>query len=203
MRRCLQGSGKTMAYGLPILNHILSTPQADPKTRRPLISLILCPTRELALQVARHLMALVDAVLFGEMVNEDVKVETKELEEGAGEEDEGKEVAQGTKTIKAGKTPNPKPRPTQKGPPRISIISVVGGLSVLKQRRLVQRGCDILIATPGRLWDLCQEDEMLAVQIKGIRYLVVDEADRMIEGGHFEELESIVGLTARGGEGDK
>lgn len=44
-----------------------------------------------------------------------------------------------------------------KQPPLVSIASVVGGLSVQKQRRLLTRGCDILVATPGRLWDLCQE----------------------------------------------
>jgi len=42
----------------------------------------------------------------------------------------------------------------KKGPPRISIGSVVGGLSAQKQKRIVERGCDILVATPGRLWDL-------------------------------------------------
>lgn len=60
-----------------------------------------------------------------------------------------------------------KSKPKQKGgkkapvkskqPPLVSIVSIVGGLSVQKQRRLLTRGCDILVATPGRLWDLCQE----------------------------------------------
>lgn len=40
------------------------------------------------------------------------------------------------------------------GPPLVSIGSVVGGLSAQKQKRIVDRGCDILVATPGRLWDL-------------------------------------------------
>lgn len=44
-----------------------------------------------------------------------------------------------------------------KQPPLVSVVSIVGGLSVQKQRRLLTRGCDILVATPGRLWDLCQE----------------------------------------------
>jgi ATP-dependent RNA helicase DDX24/MAK5 len=88
-----------------------------------------------------------------------------------------------------------------KGPPRISIISIVGGLSILKQRRLVERGADILVATPGRLWELCGEDEVLRCQIKRVGFLVVDEADRMIETGHFMELEKIVGLIARPEEG--
>lgn len=39
-------------------------------------------------------------------------------------------------------------------PPRVSIGSVIGGLSAHKQKRIVDRGADILVATPGRLWDL-------------------------------------------------
>jgi ATP-dependent RNA helicase DDX24/MAK5 len=42
----------------------------------------------------------------------------------------------------------------KKRPPRVSIGSVVGGLSAQKQKRIVERGCDVLVATPGRLWDL-------------------------------------------------
>jgi ATP-dependent RNA helicase DDX24/MAK5 len=63
------------------------------------------------------------------------------------------EVESKGKTKKAGKKGPAK----AKQPPLVSITSVVGGLSVQKQRRLLTRGCDILVATPGRLWDLCQE----------------------------------------------
>ena len=38
--------------------------------------------------------------------------------------------------------------------PRVSVGSVVGGLSAHKQKRIVERGADVLVATPGRLWDL-------------------------------------------------
>lgn len=87
--------------------------------------------------------------------------------------------------------------PQRDGRPRVSVASVVGGLSALKQKRLLQRGCDVLVATPGRLWDMIQDDESLATQIKRSRYFVVDEADRMIENGHFAELESIANLVER------
>ncbi len=84
-----------------------------------------------------------------------------------------------------------------KGPPRVSVVAVVGGMSAQKQRRVLERGADVVVATPGRLWDLLQEDDSLASQVKNIKFLVLDEADRMIEIGHFAELENIVRLTLR------
>lgn len=47
-------------------------------------------------------------------------------------------------------------------PPRISIGSVIGGLSAHKQKRIVERGADILVATPGRLWDLIKSVSFLS-----------------------------------------
>ncbi len=70
-------------------------------------------------------------------------------------------------------------------------------MSAQKQRRVLERGADVVVATPGRLWDLLQEDDSLASQVKNIKFLVLDEADRMIEIGHFAELENIVRLTLR------
>jgi superfamily II DNA/RNA helicase len=55
----------------------------------------------------------------------------------------------------------PKAKSAAKGPPRVSIGSVVGGLSALKQKRIVDRGADILVATPGRLWDLIKSVSLL------------------------------------------
>ncbi|KZO95859.1 P-loop containing nucleoside triphosphate hydrolase protein [Calocera viscosa TUFC12733] len=90
----------------------------------------------------------------------------------------------------------------QHKPPIISIGAIVGGMSSLKQKRVIDRGMDIMIATPGRLWDLLGEDAGLAQQIRSIRFLVLDEADRMIETGHFEELHNILALTRRTSEVD-
>ncbi|KAK7676723.1 hypothetical protein QCA50_020299 [Cerrena zonata] len=59
------------------------------------------------------------------------------------------------------------------------------------------RGVDVLAATPRRLWDILQQDDDLASQIKNLRFLVLDEADRMIEMGHFAELNNILRLTMR------
>ncbi|KAM0753840.1 P-loop containing nucleoside triphosphate hydrolase protein [Meredithblackwellia eburnea MCA 4105] len=79
----------------------------------------------------------------------------------------------------------------------ISVVALTGGMSVEKQKRQLSRGADILVATPGRLWDLIGEEDSLAREIKGIKFLVIDEADRMIENGHFAELDNIVRLTRR------
>ncbi|TFL01653.1 P-loop containing nucleoside triphosphate hydrolase protein [Pterulicium gracile] len=87
-------------------------------------------------------------------------------------------------------------------PPLISAAALVGGLSAQKQRRILDRGVDILVATPGRLWDTIQDDDELAAQIRNLRFLVLDEADRMIETGHFAEMENILRLTLRETKGE-
>ncbi|TXT07465.1 hypothetical protein VHUM_03185 [Vanrija humicola] len=145
------GSGKTLAYSLPILSYLLRRPAPRAGVRRPLSALVLCPTRELAIQVNDHLSKVLSYALGSE----------------------------------------------SKKPPRISIGTVVGGLSAHKQKRILARGCDVLVATPGRLWDLLKTDDVLAASVRALRFLVIDEADRMIETGHFAELESIVKLTQR------
>ncbi|KIO25301.1 hypothetical protein M407DRAFT_210855 [Tulasnella calospora MUT 4182] len=161
------GSGKTLAFGLPILNHILSNPPQP--TPRPLVALILTPTRELAIQVADHLNAVASHLY--------PKSEEKQRAKS--------------------KPGQPKP------PPRISVGAIVGGIDNHKQMRVIKRGMDIMVATPGRLWDLIGEDGNLAQSIRNVRFLVLDEADRMIETGHFKELEQIVRLTFREREGDQ
>ncbi|KAH7103887.1 DEAD-domain-containing protein [Auriculariales sp. MPI-PUGE-AT-0066] len=82
-------------------------------------------------------------------------------------------------------------------PPAVSVAAVVGGMSAQKQKRVLERGVDVLVATPGRLWDILGQDDALAAQVKRLRFLVVDEADRMIQAGHFAELDNILRLTVR------
>ncbi|KAJ3384522.1 ATP-dependent RNA helicase [Lobulomyces angularis] len=72
------------------------------------------------------------------------------------------------------------------------IVSIVGGLSKEKQRRLVTKNPNIIVATPGRLWDLLQDDIQLLKKLRNIKFLVLDEADRMLESGHFKDLEMIL-----------
>lgn len=179
------GSGKTLAYSLPILHEILTAGRGQKinskATKRELSALILCPTRELALQVSKHINNLMEAA---------VSEEVGEVASGKGQQ---KKRKRGDDEPKSKAVTLKKPS----GPPRISVASIVGGLSALKQKRLIQRGCDVLVATPGRLWDMIQDDESLAIEIKRVKFLVIDEADRMIENGHFAEMENIAALTAR------
>lgn len=71
---------------------------------------------------------------------------------------------------------------------------MVGGLSIEKQRRVLNvKRPHVIVATPGRLWELMEEGCEHLAKIDAIKCLVVDETDRMIERGHFAELQSIVG----------
>ncbi len=71
----------------------------------------------------------------------------------------------------------------------IQVIAIVGGMASQKQIRLLNRAPEIVVATPGRLWDLVQEGHPhLAKMSTELRYLAIDETDRMVEKGHFEEL---------------
>ncbi|KAK9709426.1 ATP-dependent RNA helicase [Basidiobolus ranarum] len=72
------------------------------------------------------------------------------------------------------------------------IISIVGGMSIQKQTRLMKATPDIIVATPGRLWELCSENDIFAANLQKIKFLVLDEADRMLEPGHFKELSYIL-----------
>ncbi|KAG1753535.1 ATP-dependent RNA helicase [Suillus paluster] len=91
----------------------------------------------------------------------------------------------------------------QNAPPLVSIAAIVGGMSAQKQRRILDRGVDVLVATPGRLWDILEEDEGLAKQITQLKFLVLDEADRMVETGHFAEMDNILRLTIRKSQEDE
>lgn len=79
---------------------------------------------------------------------------------------------------------------------RPSIATVTGGLSLHKQTRLL-RNADIIIGTPGRLWEVIQGDHELAQWLKMLKFLVVDEADRLLSEGHFKEMEEILNALDR------
>jgi ATP-dependent RNA helicase DDX24/MAK5 len=83
---------------------------------------------------------------------------------------------------------------------RIRVISVVGGLTHLKQRRQLADGPDIIVATPGRLWDLVEQDAEIRDLVKGARVLVLDEADRMLQTGSFKDLEMILECLSKKNE---
>ncbi|KAI0216252.1 DEAD-box ATP-dependent RNA helicase [Massospora cicadina] len=66
---------------------------------------------------------------------------------------------------------------------------VYGGTDIGSQLRQIERGCDILTATPGRLVDLIERDR---ISLANIRYLVLDEADRMLDMGFEPQIRQIV-----------
>ncbi|KAM7403026.1 hypothetical protein PAMA_003788 [Pampus argenteus] len=74
----------------------------------------------------------------------------------------------------------------------IKTAIVVGGMAQEKQRRMLKRRPEIIIATPGRLWDLIKEKHPHLLNLRQLRCLVIDEADRMVERGHFAELDSLL-----------
>lgn len=128
------GTGKTAAFGLPMIDALLRTQEKKtPKTAR---GLILAPTRELAKQIADNLAA----------------------------------YTTGT---------------------HLKTVLVVGGAGLTGQTRRLERGCDLLVATPGRLIDLLDRG---AVRLDETRYLVLDEADQMLDLGFIHALRKIAPL---------
>ncbi len=128
------GTGKTAAFGLPLLAKLMEEPgKPAPKAVR---SLILAPTRELAGQIRDTLLPLVKD------------------------------------------TP-------------IKVALVVGGASIGAQIKRMQMGTDVLVATPGRLLDLL---DRRALSLSDTRFLVLDEADQMLDLGFIHALRKIAGL---------
>jgi superfamily II DNA/RNA helicase len=142
------GSGKTLAYALPIIDRLIKNqkiglvPAAHPvrqvvgRNTRVIQSLILVPTRELAIQVSQTFMSL---------------------------------TAQWGTLYK--------------------ITVVFGGVSINPQMMGLRGGTDILIATPGRLIDLVENN---ALQLSQVQTLVLDEADKLLELGFQDELQHIL-----------
>lgn len=124
------GTGKTAAFGLPLL-------QLVDKEMPVAQALIICPTRELCLQI------------------------TKDLD-------------------------------SFKGKYKIKNTAVYGGASITMQIRDLKKGSHIVIATPGRLIDLI---ERKAIDLSRIHYVVLDEADEMLNMGFRDDIEFILGNT--------
>ena len=74
------------------------------------------------------------------------------------------------------------------------VTTVVGGLSYNPQIERLKRGCDVLIATPGRLIDLMDRK---AVKLSDVQVLVLDEADRMLDMGFLPSVKKIVAATPK------
>jgi ATP-dependent RNA helicase RhlE len=125
------GTGKTLAFGLPLLHRLIDVP--NPPGPRHVRSLILAPTRELVGQIAETLARFT------------------------------------------------------KGTPQ-KVVMVVGGASLNRQREALARGADVLVATPGRLIDHLEQGN---VSLERCGYLVLDEADHMLDMGFIHALRRI------------
>ncbi|MGE5147657.1 MAG: DEAD/DEAH box helicase [Candidatus Eiseniibacteriota bacterium] len=77
---------------------------------------------------------------------------------------------------------------------KLSMALLIGGESFSDQEKKLDRGVDVLIATPGRLIDLFERGKIL---LSDVKILVIDEADRMLDMGFIPDVERIVGLLPR------
>jgi len=125
------GTGKTAAFGLPLLQLI------DKHEKYPQ-ALIVCPTRELCMQITNDMLSF------------------------------------------------------RKKYANIQITAVYGGASITMQIRDLKKGTHIVVATPGRLIDLI---ERKSIQLEKIRYIVLDEADEMLNMGFRDDIEFILQNT--------
>ena len=71
---------------------------------------------------------------------------------------------------------------------RISMALIIGGVSFEDQNKKLDRGVDVLIATPGRLLDQIERGKIM---LNGVEILVIDEADRMLDMGFIDDIEKI------------
>jgi ATP-dependent RNA helicase DeaD len=127
------GTGKTAAFGLPLL-HLMNSSAKHPQ------ALIVCPTRELCMQIVNEL-------------------------------DLFKKYMTG-----------------------LQVVAVYGGTSISMQIRDLKRGVQIVVATPGRLIDLI---ERKAINLEQIQYVVLDEADEMLNMGFQDDIEFILKNTPK------
>ncbi|KAJ5991157.1 hypothetical protein N7522_011364 [Penicillium canescens] len=82
---------------------------------------------------------------------------------------------------------------------RIALLT--GGLSIQKQQRQLA-AADIVVGTPGRVWEILSQGQGLIRKMQKIKFLVVDEADRLLSEGHFKEVEDILGALDKHQAGD-
>ena len=74
---------------------------------------------------------------------------------------------------------------------KLTMALLIGGTSMAEQTAALDKGVDVLIATPGRLLDLFERGGLL---LNDVRTLVIDEADRMLDMGFIPDVEKIVSL---------
>ncbi|BBZ49134.1 ATP-dependent RNA helicase [Mycobacterium heidelbergense] len=133
------GMGKTLAFGVPLLQRVTDGTAARPLTGTPR-ALVVVPTRELCMQVT-----------------DDLAAAAKYL--------------------------------TAEGGRRLAVVSIYGGRAYEPQIEALRSGADVVVGTPGRLLDLCQQGHL---QLGGLSMLVLDEADEMLDLGFLPDIERIL-----------
>lgn len=165
----------------------------------------MAPTRELALQISSVIREVGAKV--GQICEQyKTEAERAEIEAKAAVETDAEAVSapvEGEKLSKKAQKALKKKQlkeAKKNAPPKrarvsIEIVSIVGGMSEQKQRRqLAGKGkpVHIVVATPGRLCEMFEDPENVSFQdMSKLRFLVVDEADRIMEDGHYAEVEYI------------
>lgn len=76
----------------------------------------------------------------------------------------------------------------------LRVLAIYGGASIEQQIKALRKGIQIIVATPGRLNDLINRGK---VDISGVRYVVFDEADEMLQMGFQDELNAILANTPK------
>nr|WP_319571868.1 DEAD/DEAH box helicase [uncultured Draconibacterium sp.] len=132
------GTGKTAAFAIPIIQHLINNTQHE-KGKRRIKSLVVTPTRELAIQIGESFNA------YGKYSN-------------------------------------------------LLNTVIFGGVPQNPQVRQLQKGVDILVATPGRLLDLISQNH---ISLQDIKYFVLDEADRMLDMGFIHDIKKLLKLLPK------
>ena len=81
----------------------------------------------------------------------------------------------------------------------MTVACIFGGMAVEKQERVLRSIPDVVVATPGRLWELIRQGNKTLNELPhSLRWLIIDEADRMVEDGHFRELDLVLSILDPG-----
>ena len=133
-------SGKTASYVIPILVKWLENPIEERSKKDKIKTLILVPTRELAIQVTTTFTQFCQYLPY-------------------------------------------KPK----------VVTIIGGNEIGKQLLSIQKGCDIVVATTGRLFDIINKQQ---IDLKFVEQFILDEADKMLDIGFIDELEDLLKLLS-------
>lgn len=81
---------------------------------------------------------------------------------------------------------------SQKNTPNASVVAVYGGANIMQQLREIRNGVQVVVATPGRMLDIIGRK---AIDFSNVKYVVLDEADEMLNMGFQEDINDILSST--------